>query len=84
MKNSSLSKFIDFFWLVFLVSILIYAALDIRNIFSTLKDIQKEKIIYVVKTETSTIAPLIKFGFKHALKDELKHFMKINKEINSS
>jgi len=79
--NKSLAKFIDFFWITFLSAILLYSLVDIKTIFSTLKEVQKEKIIYVIKMENSTIAPLIKFGFDDTLKKELKHFLEMNKEI---
>jgi len=79
--NKSLSKFIDFFWIVFLLSISLYAFLDIKNISSTLKELQKEKVIYTIRNENSILAPLIKFQFNEALKEELNHILKTNNEI---
>jgi len=79
--NKSLSKFIDIFLITLLLSIVLYVIVDIRNIFSTLKEIQKEKIIYTIKMENTTVAPLIKFDFKEALKKELKHLLEMNKAI---
>ena len=79
--NKSLSKFIDVFWIIFILSIILYTFLDIRNIFSTLKDIQKEKVIYTIKNENDILAPLVKFKFEDSLKEELKHILKTNKEI---
>lgn len=79
--NKSLSKFLDIFWITLIISFSIYVYLDIKNIFSTLKQIQKEKIIYTMKIENETLAPLIKFGFNHALKEELKRLLKVNTAI---
>ena len=79
--NKSLSKLLDIFWVILIISFSLYVYLDIKNIFSTLKQIQKEKIIYTMKIENDTLAPLIKFGFNHVLKKELKHLLKVNKAI---
>ena len=78
MKTKSLSKIIDIGWLIFFISIFSYIVFDINNIFSTLKQIQKEKIISTVKVEEGVIAPLLKFNFYEETKIELKHFFKVN------
>ena len=82
MKNKlSLSKFVDFFWIILLLTIIFYVVFDINNIFSTLKEIQKEKIVSTLKAETTIIAPLVKFDFTDSLRDEFHHLLKINKDI---
>ena len=79
--NKSLAKFVDIFWVVFIISVILYAILDIKNIFSTLEELQKEKVIYTIKNENDILAPLIRFDFENTLKEEIKNILKTNKEI---
>ena len=78
MKTKSLTKIIDIGWLIFFVAILSYIAFDINNIFSTLKQVQKEKIISTLKIEESIIAPLLEFKFYNNTKEEIDNFFKSN------
>ena len=78
MKNKSLTKLIDIGWLIFFISIISYIVLDINNVFSTLRQVQKEKIVSTIKIEESVIAPLLKFGFYDGVKEEIDHFFKMN------
>ena len=78
MKIKSLSKIIDVGWVIFFSSIIFYIVFDINNIFSTLKQVQKEKIISTLKVEENMIAPLLNFGFYDDTKEEINRFFKTN------
>ncbi len=79
MKNKlSLTKIIDIGWIVFIVATISYILLDINNIFTTLKKVEKEKIISTLNIENDTIAPLLKFKFFDSAKLELNSFYKRN------
>ena len=78
MKIKSLSKIIDIGWVIFFTSILSYIIFDINNIFSTLKEVQKEKILSTLKIEEGVIAPLLNFDFYNATKGEIDSFFKAN------
>ena len=78
MKTKSLIKLIDIGWIIFFVSIISYIIFDINNIFSTLKEVQKEKVLSTLKIEEGVIAPLLEFRFYDNAKEEIKHFYKSN------
>ena len=78
MKTKSLIKLIDIGWIIFFVSMISYIIFDINNIFSTLKEVQKEKVLSTLKIEEGVIAPLLEFRFYDNAKEEIKHFYKSN------
>jgi len=79
MKNKiSLIKILNIGWIIFILATFLYILLDINNIFSTLKEVEKEKIITTVNVENQTLAPLLKYKFYEETKIEAKNFFTKN------
>jgi len=79
MKNKiSLIRILNLGWLIFLLSVLLYIVLDVNNIFTTLKQVEKEKIITSAKVESPTLGALIKYGFYEEAKIEAERYFKNN------
>jgi diguanylate cyclase (GGDEF)-like protein len=79
--NKSLVKIIDFFVFFLAVIFIFYVAMDVYNIKKTIKEVQKEKIISMLKSENDILAPLIKFDFKDEIVSELKKIVTKNQSI---
>ena len=76
MKNRiSLSQIINLFSIFLFFIFISYVYFDIKNIFRTLKEVEKEKMITYLKTEASIISPLIYFGFKEEVKHEFNKML---------
>ncbi len=79
MKNKlSLINILNIGWLIILFATIAYIVLDINNIFSTLKQVEKEKIISTIKIEEESLAPLINYKFFAEAKIDAKNFFKKN------
>jgi len=80
-KIISLKLIVNTIFILFVLSVSIFIYFDIKNIKHTLQEMEKEKIISTLKTESSFISPLLKFGFNDDIKDELKKIKKFDSNI---
>ena len=77
MKNNlSLTRMIEIIVLFSLFFFAVFLYIDIKNIVSTLDELQKDKVVSVIKAKNDTLASLLKYGFYDELKDELKKLSK--------
>jgi len=72
----SLNTIVNIFAIFLFFIFVSYVYFDVKNIFKTLKEIEKEKTISYVETKSSIIAPLIYFKFFDEVKNEINKMVK--------
>jgi len=82
MKNKiSLIAIVNIFSIVLFLVFISYVYFDINNIFKTLKEIEREKIVSYTKAKSMILSPLIYFKFFDETKEEMKKIISNNSSI---